>query len=71
MGRLPVGSGVVARSSWLVFRIAAAVTLVVVPFGYAITGTTPTSCWERATGSRSVRVSGCAEDRGAARGPAS
>ena len=38
MGRLPVGSGVLARSFWLVFRIAATVTLVVVPFGYAITG---------------------------------
>ena len=33
-----MGSGVLARSFWLVFRIAAAVTLVVVPFGYAITG---------------------------------
>ena len=35
--RLPVGSGVLARSIWPALRIAAAVTLVVVPFGYAIT----------------------------------
>ena len=33
-----MGSGVLARSIWLVLRIAAAATLVVVPFGYAITG---------------------------------
>ena len=36
--RLLVGSGMVGRSIWLVFRIAVAVTFVVVPFGYATTG---------------------------------
>ena len=36
--RRPMGSGIVRRSLWLAVRIGTAIALVVVPFGYAITG---------------------------------